>query len=88
MMGAEAMIERIGLMAAVVMPLWNIPLIIKIEQRKSSKDMSLAWALGVLVCILLMLPAALHSPDATFRVFGVVNALMFSLVVIQIFRYR
>ena len=81
------MIQLIGLIAAVAMPLWNIPLIVRIEQRKSSKDLSVSWALGVLACILLMLPASLRSPDVILRAFGVANAALFSLVTIQILRY-
>ena len=82
------MIQTIGLIAAVIMPLWNIPLIVRIAKRKSSKDISLPWALGVLACILLMLPAALTSPDIVLRVYGIANALFFTAVVIQILRYR
>ena len=82
------MIQILGLMAAVVMPLWNIPLIVRISRRKSSKDLSLPWAFGVLGCVLLMLPSALASPDVIFRVFGVANAVLFTAVVIQILRYR
>lgn len=82
------MIQTIGLIAAVIMPLWNIPLIVRIGRRKSSKDISLPWALGVLACILLMLPAALISPDIVLRAFGIVNAVSFAAVVIQILRYR
>ena len=81
-------IQGLGLVAAVVMPLWNIPLIWKIARRKSSRDISLAWAVGVLVCILLMLPSALTSPDGVFRAFGVVNTVLFSGVVFQVLRYR
>ena len=82
------MIQMIGLIAAVAMPLWNIPLIVRIEQRKSSKDLSVSWALGVLACILLMLPASLMSSDVILRAFGIVNAALFSAVTIQILRYR
>ena len=82
------MIEMIGFIAATVMPLWNIPLIVKLQQRKSSQDLSLAWVLGVWVCIFLMLPAALRSPDAIFRLFAVMNAILFTGVVIQTIRFR
>jgi len=82
------MIQTLGLLAAVVMPLWNIPLIIRISRRKSSKDLSLPWAFGVLGCILLMLPSALASPDLIFRVFGVLNTVLFTAVVVQVIRYR
>ena len=82
------MIQAIGLIAAVAMPFWNIPLIVKIERRKSSRDFSLWWALGVLACILLMLPSAVISTDIVFKTFAVVNAILFSAVVVQIIRYR
>ena len=82
------MIETIGIIAAVVLPLWNIPLIIRIGRRKSSADVSLWWVLGVFACLLLMLPSGLTSPDAVFRVFSVVNVILFCAVVIQVLRYR
>lgn len=82
------MIEQLGFLAAVAMPMWNIPLIIKISKRKSAGDISLVWALGVFACILLMLPAALKSPDRAFRVFGILNTVLFGAAVVQIFRYR
>ena len=82
------MIQEIGLVAAVAMPFWNIPLMIRIGRRKSSKDISLGWALGVFACLLLMLPSALSSPDMVFKAFGIVNTLLFGAVVVQILRYR
>ncbi len=82
------MIHALGLIGAVAMPLWNILLIIKIQQRQSSKDISLAWALGVFTCILLMLPAGLTSADRVFQVFAVLNVLFFGAVVVQVVRYR
>ncbi len=82
------MTHTLGLIAAVVMPLWNIPLILRIEQRKSSKDISLSWTLGVFVCILLMLPAALRSVDAVLRIYAVLNTVFFAGVTVQVLRYR
>lgn len=81
-------IDVLGLVAAVAMPLWNIPLIIRLEQRRSSKDISLTWALGVFGCILLMLPSGLSSPDPVFRVFSAVNSVLFAGVVVQVWRFR
>lgn len=78
----------LGLIAAVGMPLWNIPLILHIRRRRSSHDISLTWALGVFACILLMLPSALVSPDPVFRAFGIINTVLFGAVVIQVLRYR
>ena len=82
------MMHVIGMMAAVMLPLWNIPLIIKIRQRRSSKDVSVLWTWGVFVCLLLMLPSALVSADRVFKVFSVVNIVFFAGVVIQVIRYR
>ena len=82
------MIETIGVIAAVVLPLWNIPLIIRIGRRRSSKDLSVWWTVGVFVCLLLMLPSGLTSTDLVFKVFSVVNIMLFGAVVIQVIRYR
>jgi len=78
----------LGMLAAVAMPLWNIPLILTIQRRKSSRDISLTWALGVFACVLLMLPAGLASPDRAFRLFSIFNTALFGAVVVQILRYR
>jgi hypothetical protein len=80
--------HTIGFLAAVLMPLWNIPLIWHLERRKSSRDISLPWALGVWGCILLMLPDGLRSADPTFRAFCVVNVVCFTVVVVQVLRYH
>ncbi len=82
------MIETIGMVAAVALPFFNIPLIIRIHKRQSSKDLSMTWALGVFSCLLLMLPAGLRSTDVVFRVFAVVNVGFFTAVVLQVLRYR
>lgn len=81
-------VEKIGVVSAVVMPLFNIPLILRILQRKSSEDISLSWALGVWVCILLMTPQAFRSHDAAFRSFGVANLIFFSAVTFFVLKYR
>ena len=82
------MIEILGLIGAVILPLWNIPLIMKIARRDSSKDFSLTWAWGVWGCLIAMLPAALVSPELVFKVFSVLNLAFFTAVVVQILRYR
>jgi uncharacterized protein with PQ loop repeat len=81
-------VERIGMFTAVVLPLWNIPLIARIIKRKSSKDISLWWALGVWVCILLMAPSGFQSVDVVWRTFNIVNLVFFTAVVIVTLRYR
>jgi len=82
------MIKLLGLIAALVLPLWNIPLLVRIVQRKSAKDFSLWWTLGVWFTLLLMLPSALVSDDVVFKVFNVANIAIFTAVVIGVVRYR
>ena len=81
-------VEQIGLVASVALPLWNIPLIVKIVKRRSSADISLGWVLGVWVCALLMAPSAFVSKDMVWRTFNVVNLVLFTGVVIAVLRYR
>ena len=82
------MIRSLGFIAAILLPFWNIPLIVRIERRKSSKDISLAWALGIFGCLIGMLPSGLQSPDPVFKAFTCVNLAIFSVVVVQVLRYR
>jgi uncharacterized protein with PQ loop repeat len=84
----DVWIEKVGLVAAVVLPLWNIPLIIKMVKRRSSRDISLPWALGVWVCILLMAPSGLRSEDIVWRAFNVTNIVFFTAVVVTVLKYR
>lgn len=84
----DVWIQNIGLVAAVVLPFWNIPLIIKIIRRQSSRDISLSWALGVWVCILLMAPSGIRSADVVWRTFNIVNIIFFTAVVAVTLRYR
>ena len=83
-----AMIKILGLVAALILPLWNIPLILKISERKSSKDFSLLWTLGVWATLLAMLPSALVSDDFVFKVFNIANLTIFSAVVVTVIRHR
>ena len=87
-MEMQELIKTIGFIAAVVLPLWNIPLVIKIIKRRSSKDISLSWALGVWVCILLMFPSGIISKDLTWKAFNIVNLVLFTAVVITTLKYR
>ena len=82
------MIEKIGLLAAVILPLWNIPLIVRIVKRKSSGDISIHWALGVWICLLLMAPSGFISEDPVWRVFSIANLTLFSGVVLTVLIYR
>ena len=80
--------QVLGIIGGVVMPLFNIPLIMKLWKRKSSADLSVTWALGVWVCIIIMTPQALHSEDVAFRAFGIVNIIFFTVVTILVLKYR
>jgi uncharacterized protein with PQ loop repeat len=82
------MIEKIALVAATVLPLWNIPLILKVIKRKSSSDISLYWATGVWVCFLFMAPQAFQSKEIVWKVFNIMNLILFSAVVAVVFWYR
>ena len=82
------LVEQIGLVASVSLPLWNIPLIIKIVKRRSSADLSMTWVLGVWICSILMAPAGMVSKDIIWRTFTITNVVLFTGVVIAAFKYR
>ncbi|MCF7874823.1 MAG: hypothetical protein K9L87_03700 [Candidatus Omnitrophica bacterium] len=82
------MTEKIALIAAIVLPFWNIPLIARMVKRKSSADISLHWALGVWVCFILMAPEAFKSSDLVWKTFNIVNLALFSLVIGVVLYYR
>ncbi|MBU1913025.1 MAG: hypothetical protein KKB22_05810 [Candidatus Omnitrophica bacterium] len=76
------MLTKIALIASIILPLWNIPLIVRIIKRRSSKDLSLYWAIGVWVCFLAMFPTGIQSPDIVYRTFTYVNFFFFTLVMV------
>lgn len=82
------MIQTFGLVAAVILPLWNIPLIVRIVQRKSSKDISLWWALGVWCSLIVMAPSGFTSQDIVWKVFNITNLILFSAVVLFTLMYH
>ncbi|MCD4779869.1 MAG: hypothetical protein K8S27_04885 [Candidatus Omnitrophica bacterium] len=84
----DKFMDQIALVAAIVLPLFNIPLIVKILRRKSSQDLSLCWVLGVWTCIVLMAPSGMRSEDIVWRVFNYVNIVLFTFVMIVTVKYR
>ena len=82
------MFEKIGLVAALVLPLWNIPMIARIIRRRSSEDLSLWWVLGVWSCFVLMAPSGFQSSDLVWRTFNISNMVMFTVVVGVTLRFR
>jgi uncharacterized protein with PQ loop repeat len=81
-------IDQTGLIAAIILPLFNIPLILRMIQRKSAEDISFIWVGGVWVCILLMIPSGLRSEDITWRAFNIMNVLLFTAVFIVTVKYK
>ena len=77
-----------GLVAAVVLPLFNIPLILRIIGRKSSEDISLIWVIGVWICMILMAPSGFRSVDMVWRTFNYMNIILFSGVLVITLKYR
>ena len=82
------MIKTVGLVAAIILPFWNIPLIVRIIKRRSSRDISIFWALGVWVCTLFMAPAGFISADFTWKIYNIINLILFSLVVLAVLLFR
>ena len=84
----DNLIDQVALVAGVILPLFNIPLIRRIIKRKSSQDLSLCWVLGVWTCIVLMAPSGVRSEDIVWRVFNYVNVVLFTFVMIVTVKYR
>jgi len=82
------MTHKIALIAAIILPVWNIPLIVRIIRRKSSSDISLYWTLGVWSCFVLMAPEAFKSNDSVWKAFNIVNLIFFTIVVAVVLAYR
>jgi len=59
----KSMIQTVGMTSGIIMPFFNIPLIIRIIRRRSSEDISLVWVVGAWICVMGMLPQSLQSPD-------------------------
>jgi hypothetical protein len=76
------MIKALGVVSGFLMPIFNIPLIVRIIRRRSSSDISLVYVIGVWVCVIGMLPSSLKSPDPVLRAFGLMNAIFFTGVFI------
>lgn len=80
--------KTLGLASAVILPFFNIPLIVRIIRRRSSQDISLVWAVGVWACIIGMLPASLSSADRIMVVYSIVNTILFTITVAVIFCFH
>jgi hypothetical protein len=77
-------IKIVGMASAVLMPFFDIPLMIRVIQRKSSEDISLIWVFGIEFCILGMFPSTWVSTDPILRAFGLVNAILFTAAFVAV----
>ena len=80
--------KTIGFWAAVILPLWDIPLILRIIKRKSSEDISIVWAVGLWATSVLMAPSAFISGDRVAVGFNTVNVATLTVVMIVVCKYR
>lgn len=82
------MIEKMALIGAIALPLWNIPLILHIIKRKSADDISMPWVVGVWVCIVMMFPSGINLPDLVWRIYNWINITCFTMVLVTVLYYR
>ncbi|MBF0570874.1 MAG: hypothetical protein HQL12_03280 [Candidatus Omnitrophica bacterium] len=80
--------KTIGFWAAVILPLWDIPLMLRVVQRKSSQDISMVWAVGIWTTAVLMAPSAFISGDKISIGFNIMNVIMLTGVLIVVIIYR
>ena len=78
----------IGFWAAVILPLWDIPLMVRVVQRKSSQDISMVWAVGLWISSVFMAPSAFISGDKLAIGFNTMNVIMLTGVLIVVIKYR
>ena len=81
-------LDKLAIFAAVALPLFNLPLIMLIIKRKSSADISMVWAIGVWVCLLIMFHSGVSSKDIIWKTFTIVNIILFSAVVVFVIVFR
>jgi len=82
------MMEKIALIGGIVLPFCNIPLMVRIIKRKSSEDISIPWAIGVWICLVLMAPDGFVSDDIVWKVYNIINFILFSAVVVTVLLFR
>jgi hypothetical protein len=84
----ESVAQFLGMLSGILMPFFNIPLILRIVKRRSSEDISLTWVVGVWACVVGMVPASLISSDLVLFTFGIVNVIFFSGVLITVLYFH
>ena len=81
-------IQILGMTSSIALPLFNIPLMARIIRRRSSADLSLIWVLGVFFSLVGMTPAGCQSPDMIFKVFTLINVVLFAGVTFSAVYFR
>ncbi len=84
----ERYLEMFAMVGSVVMPFFNIPLVLRIFRRRSSDDISLLWVLGVYVCMILMFPYGILYGEFVLKAFSITNIIFFSFVVLATLWFR
>lgn len=82
------LINTIGIIAGSLLPLLNIPLILRIRKTKSSKDISLIWMSGVLLGFACMTPSAIISNNVVFKINTIFSTILFFVVSFYVIKYR
>ena len=82
------MIQTLGMVSGIIMPFFNIPLIVRIVRRRSSADISLVWVVGAWICVMGMLPQSLQSPDPVLLTSGIVNGIFFTGVFVSVLYFH
>ena len=82
------MIQTLGIISGIFMPVFNIPLILRIVRRRSSEDISLVWVVGVWICVMGILPSSLQSSDPVLSAFGIMNGLLFTGVFVTVLYFH
>jgi uncharacterized protein with PQ loop repeat len=80
--------ETIGLWAGIILPLWDIPLIVRIIQRKSSADISVIWMWGLWGSSVLMAPIAFVKHNTNAIAFNIVNVVTLTVLLIYVLKYH
>lgn len=80
--------ETVGLWAGAILPLWDIPLMVRIIRRQSSSDISLFWAWGIWLSSVLMAPSSFVVANKIAMVFNIVNVTTLTALLMIVVKYH
>ena len=81
-------VDTLATVAGSALPLFDISLIVYIMKRKSSKDISIIWAVGLWATSVAMAPAGIMSPHWASKAFNTVNVAMLTVLMGAVIKYR